>query len=143
MLPLDVLLVLFTAGVWVYCLIDVIMTPPTELRSLTTMSWAVLVTVLPVIGAVAWLLVGRPARGWRAPMVPRHLAGSSRISPQEAIRRHPSGRATEPGASAPAQGQPMWPAADGNRPVGPDDDPEFLRELDRRLRGSQEPDSDF
>jgi hypothetical protein len=143
MLPLDVLLVLFVAGVWVYCLIDVIMTPQTELRSLTTMSWAVLVTVLPVAGAVAWLLTGRRARGRRAPMVPRHLAGTSRIGPQEAIRRHPSGRATEPGAASRPQGQPVCPAAGGAGPVGPDDDPEFLRELDRRLRGGHESDSDF
>jgi hypothetical protein len=143
MLPLDVLLVLFVAGVWVYCLIDVIMTPPTELRSLTVMSWAVLVTVLPVAGAVAWLLTGRPARGWRAPMVPRHLAGTSRIGPAEAIRRHPSGRATEPGTAGLAQGQQMCPTAGGTRPIGPDDDPDFLRELDRRLRGGRENDSDF
>jgi hypothetical protein len=143
MLPLDVLLVLFAAGVWVYGLIDVMVTPQSELRSLTTMSWAVLVTVLPVIGAVAWLLGGRPARGWRAPMAPRHLAGSSRIGPQEAIRRHPSGRSSEPGPAAQPQGQPLCPAADGNRPIGPDDDPEFLRELDRRLRGSQENENDF
>jgi hypothetical protein len=143
MLPLDVLLVLFVAGVWVYCLIDVIMTPQTELRSLTVMSWAVLVAVLPVVGAVAWLLTGRPARGWRAPMVPRHLAGTSRIGPAEAIRRHPSGRATEPGTAGLAQGQQMCPAADGTRPIGPDDDPDFLRELDRRLRGGHENDSDF
>jgi hypothetical protein len=143
MLPLDVLLVLFVAGVWVYCLIDVIMTPQTELRSLTTMSWAVLVTVLPVIGGLAWLLGGRPARGWRAPMVPRHLAGTSRIGPQEAIRRHPSGRAADPGAAGWAQGQPVCPAAGGTRPVGPDDDPDFLRELDRRIRGEHENESDF
>ncbi len=143
MLPLDVLLVLFVAGVWVYCLIDVIMTPQTELRSLTTMSWAVLVAVLPVVGAVAWLLAGRPARGWRAPMVPRHLAGTSRMGPAEAIRRHPSARATEPGPMDRAPGQQMCPAADGSRMVGPDDDPDFLRELDRRLRGGHENENDF
>ena len=143
MLPLDVLLVLFVAGVWVYCLIDVMMTPQTELRCLTTMSWAVLVTVLPVIGAVAWLLTGRPARRWRAPMVPRHLAGTSRIGPAEAIRRHPSGRAAEPGAAERVQGPQMCPPANGGRPLGPDDDPDFLRELDRRLRGGHDNDNDF
>lgn len=135
MLTLDVLLVLVMAGVWVYCLIDVIMTPPAELRTLTTMSWALLVTVLPLIGAVAWFAAGRPRRGWRAPMVPRHLAGTSRIGPQEAIRRHPSGRAAEPDAGGRAPGQQICPAPGGTRPIGPDDDPEFLRELDRRLRG--------
>ncbi len=133
MLPLGVLFVLFAVGVWAYCLIDAIMTPQDELRSLTTISWALLITVLPVIGAIAWLLAGRPDRRWRTPMMPPHLAGMPRLGPQEAIRRHPAGRAMEPGAD----GQPEpWdcPAADGLRPVGPDDDPEFLRELERRFR---------
>src|SRR6266568_4991855 len=111
MLPLGVLFVLFAVGVWAYCLIDAIMTPQDELRSLTTMSWALLITVLPVIGALAWLLAGRPNRHWRTPMRPPHLAGMPRLGPQEAIRRHPAGRAMDPGAD----GQPgSWdcPAAD-------------------------------
>ena len=35
MLPLDVLLILFAAGVWVYCLIDAVMTPRAEMRRLS------------------------------------------------------------------------------------------------------------
>jgi Phospholipase_D-nuclease N-terminal len=139
MLPLGVLFVLFAVGVWAYCLIDAIMTPQDELRSLTTMSWALLITVLPVIGAIAWLLAGRPDRRWRAPMRPSHLAGMPRLGPQEAIRRHPAGRAMDPGAD----GQPeSWdcPAAGSLRPIGPDDDPEFLRELERRFRDGPEHD---
>jgi Phospholipase_D-nuclease N-terminal len=130
MLPLGVLFVLFAVGVWAYCLIDAIMTPQHELRSLTPMSWALLITVLPVIGAIAWLLAGRPDRAWRIPM-PQRLAGTPRLGPQEAIRRHPAGRAMEPGADGP----PPWdcPAARHRGPIGPDDDLEFLRELDRRF----------
>src|SRR6266702_1031680 len=96
MLPLGVLFVLFAVGVWAYCLIDAIMTPQDELRSLTSMRWALLITVLPVIGAVAWLLAGRPDRRWRTSMMPPHLAGMPRLGPQEAIRRHPAGRLWNP-----------------------------------------------
>jgi hypothetical protein len=142
MLPLGVVFVLFAVGVWAYCLIDAIMTPQDELRSLTTISWALLITVLPVVGAIAWLLAGRPGRRRRTPMMPPHLAGMPRLGPQEAIRRHPAGRAMEPDAD----GQPEpWdsPAADGLRPVGPDDDPEFLRELGRRFRDGPTRDDDL
>lgn len=138
MLPLGVLFVLFAVGVWAYCLIDAIMTPQHELRSLTPMSWALLITVLPVIGAIAWLLAGRPDRSWRIP-TPQRLAGMPRLGSQEAIRRHPAGRAMEPGAD----GQPEpWdrPVAGHPGPTGPDDDPEFLRELDRRFLDGPERD---
>src|SRR6266702_6514754 len=130
MLPLGVLFVLFAVGVWAYCLIDAIMTPRHEFRSLTPMSWALLITVLPVIGAIAWLLAGRPDRSWRIAM-PQRLAGMPRLGPQEAIRRHPAGRAMGSGAD----GAQPWdcPAVGHRRPIGPDDDPEFLRELDRRF----------
>jgi hypothetical protein len=143
MLPLGVLFVLLAVGVWAYCLIDAIMTPPDELRSLTTMSWALLITVLPVIGAIAWLVAGRPSRSRRAPMMPQHLAGMSRLGPQEAIRRHPAGRAMEPGADG-QQAEP-WdcPGPGSLRPIGPDDDPEFIRELDRRFRDEPGPDSGY
>jgi len=135
MLPLDVLLILFAAGVWVYCLIDAVMTPRAEMRRLSPLSWAIVITLLPVIGAVAWLLLGRPARSWRAPMMPYRLSEGPRIGPQEALRRHPSGRYSELGPDGRRSGPQPCPAAEGLRPVGPDDDPEFLAELDRRLRG--------
>jgi hypothetical protein len=111
MLPLGVLFVLLTVGFWAYCLIDAIMTPQEELRSLTTVKWALLITVLPVIGAIAWLLAGRPDPSWRTPMMPQHLAGTPRLGPQEAIRRHPASRATEPGSDGPHAGAWDCPAA--------------------------------
>src|SRR2546429_8773653 len=92
MLPLGVVFVLFAVGVWAYCLIDAIMTPQDELRSLTTISWALLITVLPVVGAIAWLLAGRPRRRWRAPVAP-HPAGGPPPRPPEGGRRRPAGRA--------------------------------------------------
>ena len=142
MLPLGVLFVLLMVGFWAYCLIDAIMTPQDEIRSLTTMRWAFLITVLPVIGAIAWLLAGRPDSSWRTP-TPRHLAGTPRLGQQEAIRRHPAGRAMEPGA----EGQPPdlrdYPAASAWPPIGPDDDAEFIRELERRLHDWPEAGDDY
>jgi Phospholipase_D-nuclease N-terminal len=142
MLPLDVLLILFAAGVWVYCLIDAIMTPRAEMRRLSPLTWAILITVLPVVGAVAWLLAGRPARSWRAPMMPYRPADGPRIGPAEALRRHPSGRSMELSPDS-VLGDPFAPAAYGPPPpLGPDDDPDFLAELDQRLREQRDRDSD-
>ena len=143
MLPLGVLFVLLMVGFWAYCLIDAIMTPQDEIRSLTTMRWAFLITVLPVIGAIAWLLAGRPDPSWRVPMMPQHLAGTPRLGPQEAIRRHPAGRTTEPGSEGQQAEVRDYPAASARPPVGPDDDPEFMRELQRRLHDWRETGDDY
>jgi Phospholipase_D-nuclease N-terminal len=142
MLPLGVLFVLLTVGFWAYCLIDAIMTPQDEIRSLTTIKWALLITVLPVIGAIAWLLAGRPDPSWRTPMLPQHLAGAPRLGPQEAIRRHPAGRPSEPGSEG-QQEMRDYPAARTCPPVGPDDDPAFIRELERRLHDWRERGDDY
>jgi|ERR1022692_500400 hypothetical protein len=143
MLPLGVLFVLFAVGFWAYCLIDAIMTPQDELRSLTTMRWALLITVLPIAGAIAWLLAGRPDPSWRAPMMPQHLAGLPRVGPQEAIRRHPAGRAMELGPDGQPPDSWDYPATGTFRPIGPDDDPEFLYQLERRLRDERETGDEF
>jgi len=143
MLPLGVLFVLLTVGFWAYCLIDAIMTPPEELRTLTTLKWALLITVLPVIGAIAWLLAGRPDPSWRTAVMPEHLAGRPRLGQQEAIRRHPAGRPSEPGPEG--QQADVWDyaAASPIPPIGPDDDPGFIRELERRLDGWRETGDDY
>ena len=143
MVPLGVLFVLLAVGVWAYCLIDAIMTPQHELRSLTTLRWAFLITILPVIGAIAWLLAGRPARRWRTPMMPHHLAGTPRLGQQEAIRRHPAGREMEPVADTQPSDPFDYPVPGISLPIGPDDDPEFLRELRRRFIDGPDPGDDY
>jgi hypothetical protein len=57
------------------------------------------------------------------------------MGPEEAFRRHPAGRALDP---------EIYSALHPDRvdyrrgPVGPDDDPEFLMELERRIRESRD-----
>jgi len=85
-------------AVWLYALIDCILTPESEVRNLPKILWVV-IALVPLIGSVCWLVFGRPAQGLRP--------GSA---------RRPTGRS-----------QPPPPPG----PVGPDDDPEFLRKLRR------------
>lgn len=51
-----VLLVLF----WVWALIDVIATDESEIRNLPKLLWLLIVLVLPDLGSLIWLLLGRP-----------------------------------------------------------------------------------
>jgi len=127
MLLAVILFGLVTVGFVVPCLIDVAVTPASDLRTLTKPAWLLIVACLSAFGAAAWLAVGRPDR---RTVLPRYLAGTPPIGQQEALRRHPAGRAMDPGTD-PVLSQAL---AAPYRPKGPDDDEEFLEELARRIR---------
>jgi hypothetical protein len=141
MLPAALLLVVVTVGFVVPCLIDVVITPEWEYRRFTRPTWLLLIIFLSVPGALAWLLAGRPfgVRRYgrhsdrrRAPFRYRHRINVSGFEAAEAFRRHPAS-----GGSAPlVPGRPLAAGRRAERPwaVGPDDDPEFLLELDRRIQ---------
>jgi hypothetical protein len=52
-------------GLWVYCLLDVIMTEEHRVRNLSKAVWVAVVLVTFEVGAVAWLVAGRPRSGSR------------------------------------------------------------------------------
>ncbi|WP_036326758.1 MULTISPECIES: PLDc N-terminal domain-containing protein [Microbispora] len=89
---------------WLYCLFDVITTPGTEVRAVPKALWILIVVLLLPFGALIWLLLGRPQHAREAVHGPAGMAAGVRRRPQHDV------------------------------PRGPDDDPEFLRQLDRRLR---------
>ena len=125
-----VLFGLVTVGFVVPCLIDVAVTPPGELRRLTKPTWVLLIVFFSAFGATAWLAFGRPDR---RRMLPDHLEDVPFFGPQDALRRHPAGRGMDTGFGGPA-GMAAHPASSARtRPLGPDDDPEFLEELARRI----------
>jgi hypothetical protein len=113
MLVLAAVLVLVALGIWLYCLFEVLSTNEGEARHLPKFAWFLIVLLGFELGAVAWLVFGR-RRGFVTADVtawpPDFLLSSD-------------GSAGEPAAPA---------------PMGPDDDPEFLRQLDRRLRGDDQ-----
>ena len=142
------LFALFLTGCWLYCLTDAILTPAPEVRGLSKRTWVTVVAVTFIGGAFAWLIARRPARG-SAPMrsVPMlagpmlagpmlasvpdgaaagdddDLEGEQWTAADDAAARHPAGRAR----------------SDQQVPKGPDDDQDFLRELDRTIRGGNPP----
>ena len=59
---LDVVVTLALVGLWAFSLFDAVTSDPTRVRRLPKLVWIVLVVLLPDVGAVAWLLLGRPQR---------------------------------------------------------------------------------
>ncbi|WP_345429115.1 PLD nuclease N-terminal domain-containing protein [Actinoallomurus vinaceus] len=112
MLVLAVVLVLVALGVWLFCLFEVLSTDESETRHLPKFAWFLIVLLGFELGAIAWLLFGRRRRFV--------TAGVTAWPPDFLTSAGNDGR-----ASAPAE----------RGPLGPDDDPDFLRQLDRRLRG--------
>jgi hypothetical protein len=62
MLLLGALFALFVVGFWLYCLVDVALTPGSECRGLPKGAWIAVVGGTFVIGAVMWLVFRHPAR---------------------------------------------------------------------------------
>jgi Phospholipase_D-nuclease N-terminal len=139
MFLLGALFGLVTVGVVVPCLIDVAVTPDREVRHLNKLWWVLLLVFLSAIGAAAWLVAGRPRR--RTGAYWSRAADSPYFTPQDAIRRHPAGRAMD-GDYEFASGRAVRAGAIPARPTGPDDDPDFLEELARRIRGGDQAGSD-
>lgn len=120
-----VLFVLFLAGCWLYCLTDAALTPAAEFPRLRKPVWITVIAVTFIVGAIAWIVArkfGRPRRQVR-PAYYYRTTGADAFLAFDALARHPASQAR----STPGRGVP----------VGPDDDPEFLRELAERIRGEQ------
>jgi hypothetical protein len=132
MLLAGALLALFMMGFWLYCLTDAILTPASECRGMPKPAWIAVITLTFIGGAVAWLIVRepscRPASSFAALAHPddpgdRYFRSGRWTGADDAVARHPAGRARTSATTA---------------PPGPDDDPEFLRALDRAIRGGSQ-----
>ena len=69
--------VLFAIALYIYFIIDVLRTPRGQTRSLPKFVWLLLVVLIPLLGGLIWLALGRvwPASGTRfgrrrAPLAP-------------------------------------------------------------------------
>jgi hypothetical protein len=100
-------------ALWAYCIFDVISTDESLMRNMPKILWLVVVIVLPTVGSVAWLLLGRPE--------------GAGLRPGDTSTYRPPGTRSAPRL--------------GPAPVAPDDDPAFLASLDnetKRLRAWEE-----
>jgi hypothetical protein len=127
-----VLFVLFLAGCWLYCLTDAALTPAAEFPWLRKPVWIAVIAVTFIVGAIAWVVARklRRSRRWLGPAHPAYYqgayyrtTGADAFLAFDALARHPASQAR----NTPERGVR----------IGPDDDPEFLRELAARIRGEQ------
>jgi hypothetical protein len=105
-------------ALWIYCIFDVIATSEPLMRNLPKVLWLLIVIILPAIGSVSWLLLGRPERAGFAP-------GDSSYRPE------PRGGRWAPGPKR------------TSGVLAPDDDPDFLAQLDERTKRLQEWEDDL
>jgi len=103
MVRLFLILVAVTVVLTVFAVVDAVVADRTRVRGLPRLAWLVVIIFIPLVGALLWFFVGRPRRG---------DGGRTDQS-----RRQAGGNRRR---SAP-------------RPSGPDDDPDFLRKLQRDL----------
>jgi hypothetical protein len=132
MLLSGALFALFMMGFWLYCLTDAILTPAGECRGMPKPAWIAVITLTFIGGAVAWLIVREPLCSPASPLAPpphpddpgdRYFRSGRWTDADDAVARHPAGRARTSAITVPR---------------GPDDDPEFLRALDRAIRGNSQ-----
>lgn len=117
MLLAGALVALFMTGFWFYCLTDAILAPYAQCPGRSKRAWIALIIGTFICGAVAWLIVRSRSSA---------RASSARwTDADDAVARHPAGRA-RPADAGPAAAK------------GPDDDEEFLRALDRVIRGNSQ-----
>jgi hypothetical protein len=120
------LLIAAALGLMVYCLVETIEAPRSRIRFLPVWGWQ-LALLVPFTGAFAWLVFGRPRAG--------HRMGTSG---PDSTRRRPVRW------DGPAQVDithqerfpgdwPIWPVDQEPRPRGPEDDPDFIAALARRV----------
>ncbi len=126
------LIVLFSVGFVLPCMLDITTTPDTEFMTFGKGTWLLIAGAFWVFGAAAWLIAGRPQR-------PAFLRRSNPYGPQgfsqaEAFLRHPAAQ----GAAGYGDVLSSMTSIAAPRPVGPDDDPDFLQELERRIRETRE-----
>jgi hypothetical protein len=128
MLLSGALFALFMTGFWLYCLTDAILTPAAECRGLRKPTWVVIITLTfiarqPVRSSSSLPLT--PGSRWdrESPDDESSFRVERWTDADDAVARHPAGRARGTDAAR-------------TTPKGPDDDLDFLRALDRVIRGN-------
>jgi Phospholipase_D-nuclease N-terminal len=108
-LYLDGVAGLVVLALWLYCVLEVITTDEASVRNLSKMAWVVIVIFTFEIGAILWLIAGRP----RVSQSSMPYKGNTGVVPPEYDR---PGRATA---------------------NNPDDDAEFLLKLRERAEAQR------
>ncbi|MGO1053581.1 PLDc N-terminal domain-containing protein [Crossiella sp. CA198] len=100
---------LLVLALWIFCIIDVIRTPDGETNHLPKMLWLMIVIIIPTVGSIVWLVLGRP---------------------QGLLSNDPGARGANPKV---ANRFPEYDRPGRHVAQSPDDDEAFLRSLRERV----------
>ena len=78
----DGILLIAFLFLWVFCIFDVIVSEATIVRNLPKLVWLAIVIIVPSVGSIAWLILGRPRGAALSP-------GAARSRPQVPRRSAP------------------------------------------------------
>ncbi|MEO6700274.1 MAG: PLD nuclease N-terminal domain-containing protein [Jatrophihabitantaceae bacterium] len=116
---------------WLWAIFDTITADNARIRGLPKFAWVILVLLFLELGALAWVLFGRPRAG-SAGSGPRWGSGGSGGAGGSGGSRLGGAFGSMPGRAAGNQrGTGSSSGSGQRRPVGPDDDPDFLRGLSK------------
>ncbi|MGH8889870.1 MAG: PLD nuclease N-terminal domain-containing protein [Acidothermaceae bacterium] len=104
---------LLLLALWLFCLVDVIVSDEYACRNLPKMVWFVIVLILPDVGSLLWLILGRP----------------------QGIRRQGT-RVPASGIGSGVGGRYRATRGRYTTPTNPDDDEAFLQQV--RIRAEQQ-----
>lgn len=137
MLLLGVVFALLTVGLVVPCVIDVATTPQHHFDLPSKQSWLIVVIGFWIFGAAAWLLLGR--RDVRMHRLWDDVTGSW-VPARGPQNGHPANRAARADYPFGSTRRGRQAAMASMRFIAPDDNPEFLLEIDRRIQMWREED---
>jgi hypothetical protein len=112
MVRLFVIIVAVAVVLEIFAVVDAALAERSRIRGLPKPVWFIVIVLVPLVGALLWFFLGRPRRG-------------------------DGGRADQPRRQAGGNRRRSSP-----RPSGPDDDPDFLRRLQRDLDKGLDKDDD-
>jgi hypothetical protein len=112
-------------ALWVFCIFDVIASEPAIVRNLPKLVWLLIVIIVPDVGSIAWLILGRPR--------------AAALSPGATWSRPQTSRRSAPGPVGPEDSPHFLKSIDDQRRLKAWEDD--LRRREEELRHKDEDDS--
>ncbi len=136
MLLLCAVFALLTVGFVIPCVIDIAMTPSNHFYVPSKKTWLIVVVVFWAFGAATWLVIGR--RDVRMRAACDEVSDGLLFAEEGGLWSAPNKRTSLRDRSSVRRPERYQLAAPPFQFVAPDDNPDFLLELDRRIRDWRE-----